>query len=589
MTDTRDITVNVAIIGSVSAGKSTLLNALFGKTLSDMKIKRTTMIPQIYSIIDSKTFEGKVVDEQQIRSRNSELNNQYRGQFPRMPHVEYRVEPFYDFIDFPEGCNLKIHDLPGINDANTKRKYMEYIAKQFSNYDIVVLVIDINSSLNTSDELDIIRLLKKCYENNKRNGITTKIIAAINKCDAMDNTQLEGEHRELYQDINCILVENGLKIPMIPTSFGEAYIFRTIQRNPDYKLDKKYVDKLGSATFGLITWKSKSESEQSSFIKTLSPEIITKGIELSGFENFKTQFRNLLSGNNLLDIFHNKYVTDIVDLLDINIDNCDDFSSQMTSLEKTINLMKKLATDNNICYEYLQNIFSKYIEKLREKWLVYVKKYIDSINYLTFFSVKTFISELNKFIELNQVFVCKFGTKYHILHEVNTTIYKEKLEIITNVLKNNKNLIINNFDHVIYLFSELNYQDGSDLSKYVMTIKNWHKQTDEDVKKFYDYFHQNFHWSVQERFDFIADFLLNRYKIIYSEYSRTSHLSYIYWSLRIMDTYHFVANFENIGENNFKIEQIRMLLLKIFNNKTHDDLQPFNASMILELCKLKQK
>lgn len=40
--------INVAIIGAVSAGKSTLLNALFVEQYSDMKIKRTTMAPQVY-------------------------------------------------------------------------------------------------------------------------------------------------------------------------------------------------------------------------------------------------------------------------------------------------------------------------------------------------------------------------------------------------------------------------------------------------------------------------------------------------------------------------------------------------------------
>ena len=40
--------INIAILGGVSVGKSTLLNALCGEQHSDMKYKRTTMVPQIY-------------------------------------------------------------------------------------------------------------------------------------------------------------------------------------------------------------------------------------------------------------------------------------------------------------------------------------------------------------------------------------------------------------------------------------------------------------------------------------------------------------------------------------------------------------
>ena len=40
--------INVAIVGSVSVGKSTLLNTIFAEAFSDCKLKRTTMTPQVY-------------------------------------------------------------------------------------------------------------------------------------------------------------------------------------------------------------------------------------------------------------------------------------------------------------------------------------------------------------------------------------------------------------------------------------------------------------------------------------------------------------------------------------------------------------
>ena len=46
--DNQRYQINIAICGAVSAGKSTLLNSLFVSQYSDMKIKRTTMTPQVY-------------------------------------------------------------------------------------------------------------------------------------------------------------------------------------------------------------------------------------------------------------------------------------------------------------------------------------------------------------------------------------------------------------------------------------------------------------------------------------------------------------------------------------------------------------
>jgi GTPase SAR1 family protein len=66
--------INIAILGTVSSGKSTLLNSLFLEEFTSMNISRNTMIPQIYRelmnnkskvIKDAKKEKGfdTVVDE----------------------------------------------------------------------------------------------------------------------------------------------------------------------------------------------------------------------------------------------------------------------------------------------------------------------------------------------------------------------------------------------------------------------------------------------------------------------------------------------------------------------------------------------
>ena len=63
--------INIAILGAVSAGKSTLLNTIFANTYSHCKIKRTTMTPQIYYEYDGR---GQSKTSKAIREENRITN-----------------------------------------------------------------------------------------------------------------------------------------------------------------------------------------------------------------------------------------------------------------------------------------------------------------------------------------------------------------------------------------------------------------------------------------------------------------------------------------------------------------------------------
>ena len=65
--------IHIAILGPISAGKSTLLNGLFCDTFSDMKRKRTTMLPQIYQITNDNK---KYMSSAEISTLNTKINNE---------------------------------------------------------------------------------------------------------------------------------------------------------------------------------------------------------------------------------------------------------------------------------------------------------------------------------------------------------------------------------------------------------------------------------------------------------------------------------------------------------------------------------
>ena len=137
-------TINFGIIGCVSSGKSTLLNSLFCDTYSDMKIKRTTMIPQVY-LCDPKITKNKTYAKE-IRAQNEKINKKIIEQTEAKKALTiqecyeqvYSVSPIENFIKLPANTNVAIFDIPGLNDSQTKTIYFQYLRNNFYKFDYVL-------------------------------------------------------------------------------------------------------------------------------------------------------------------------------------------------------------------------------------------------------------------------------------------------------------------------------------------------------------------------------------------------------------------------------------------------------------------
>ena len=185
--DTSDTIINIAILGPVSAGKSTLLNALFSNTFSDMQRKKTTMMPQYYNIIKTN---DQADDEKIIRQKNTESNKRIFDirtkdviKLEHMVPLFHKVSPITDFIELPPEATYQILDMPGLNDGGDEI-YYQYIDSISHTIDIYVLVFDINSCLNTTDEITILQFINSQIEKNQHGYVHV----LINKCDSVEYT-----------------------------------------------------------------------------------------------------------------------------------------------------------------------------------------------------------------------------------------------------------------------------------------------------------------------------------------------------------------------------------------------------------------
>uniref|UniRef100_A0A6C0I2P8 Dynamin N-terminal domain-containing protein n=1 Tax=viral metagenome TaxID=1070528 RepID=A0A6C0I2P8_9ZZZZ len=232
--------IHIAIVGPISAGKTTLLNTLCANKYSCMARKKTTMLPQIYQIVDG----GNVDTIEEIYQKNKASNEEIlklreAGEFDHDCHfteVIHKINPILDFIQLPDNvATYSILDLPGLNCAGDTL-YYDYAKRISSEVDIYLVVFDINSGLNTTDEINILKFIVEQIQQNKHGYIHI----LINKCDniIIDGdtiTFADAELNELYERSkeaifkHCAPIQD--KVSISPLCAQKLYIYRSIKND----------------------------------------------------------------------------------------------------------------------------------------------------------------------------------------------------------------------------------------------------------------------------------------------------------------------------------------------------------------------
>lgn len=311
--------INAAILGPVSAGKSTFMNSLFVSQYSDMKIKRTTMTPQIYEEQPYSESEPVPEDLQEyIKSVNRELNTELVKKTESGEEVTYndiakesvyKVPRVYNLHDLPDNVTLRVYDIPGLNDGKTAELYFQYLDNTFHQFDIIIFVIDINSACNTDGEVRILEKIVQYTRRNRENyGINNQLIVLANKCDDLHindngNVQIEDEElTEMYEQIKkevATQVEKHnpeLVYKICPISAEDSYIYRMYSRNPSCQLDIKHVNKFGMNEYGKSRWNRLSETERHKKIQALMSDMnIAQTLQQTGFNRFSSIFKSCLN------------------------------------------------------------------------------------------------------------------------------------------------------------------------------------------------------------------------------------------------------------------------------------------------------
>ena len=230
MAKSSDFEVNV--VATMSAGKSTLINALLGQRLMPAKQEACTATITEIKDNDSDHFAAKVYDKNgRLIETHSELTYEIMDRLNANPAVsKIRAEGNIPFVT-SEDVSLVLVDTPGPNNSrDPEHKAATYRMLSESSKTVVLYIMNATQLAVDDDNT----LLKHVAESMKVGGKQSRdrFIFVVNKLD--DFKKGEDSVEAALKKVRDYLADNGIENPNIyPTSALTALNIRTILAKSD--------------------------------------------------------------------------------------------------------------------------------------------------------------------------------------------------------------------------------------------------------------------------------------------------------------------------------------------------------------------
>lgn len=230
-----DTEFEIAVVATMSSGKSTLINAMLGTELLPARNEATTAtIARIHDKDDAKVFHGEVYDKNGNRIPCPEpLTLENMNQLNDDPNTA-RIEIYGNIVGISsQSLKLVLTDTPGPNNSRTdEHKNHTYRLIKDSKYKPMVLYILNGTQPETNDDNSLLTDIAKSMRDGGRQA-SDRFIFVLNKADEFDT-----ENEDVQKYINKTkdyLEKHGIQNPKVfPCSSYVAKLIRLYQSGKQF-------------------------------------------------------------------------------------------------------------------------------------------------------------------------------------------------------------------------------------------------------------------------------------------------------------------------------------------------------------------
>jgi GTPase SAR1 family protein len=454
--------INICLVGCVSAGKSTILNAFFGQDYAQCKIKRTTMMPNKFVETDVSTeIDSFEKINQTIGDVNKQIYTHTQNGLP-LNLMDYGGELTFHVggMEMNVGKHIKIciYDIPGLNDARTKQVYYDYLRTNFHKFNIILFVVDIQSGLNTSDEMDILNFLASNIKKHKtESNKNISMLTIVNKADDMqlsgDKLEVLGELGEMFDQVSGTVRQkfttDGIQTNMldcIPICGLDSHLYRMIKKFRDInKLTDENILRIGINEEGSKFRKyPKDQQRRKVQQKIQDDEFVNDMIKLSGFSQIEVYLDNFIGSKGSTMVIEN-ILLEYSCIQDMTIDNI------IENIKLRVEKLESIKTHD-------ESKYTDEMKKLVKKANTLIYKKINTINNPEDI-VRYYYQNILKSINSDPVIKLKISKFFNLLTYPNY-IADRIIELVTNEFSRNSVDVsrlsyIELFEHIGYLNAEV--------------------------------------------------------------------------------------------------------------------------------------